>query len=108
MKSAASLSPPPAFIEFEVDTLEQYNQIVNIPGIDVILLDNFDLADMRKAVIRRDDLALLGKLQLEASGGVSLERVAEIAATGVERISIGAITHSVRAMDIALDIQEPV
>lgn len=104
-KTAGQLSPPPKFIEFEVDTLEQFERIAAVPGIDIILLDNFSLDDMRQAVARRDGLSLRGKLQLEASGGVSLDRVAEIAATGVERIAIGAITHSVRALDIALDIQ---
>jgi nicotinate-nucleotide pyrophosphorylase (carboxylating) len=106
LKTSVALSPQPAFIEFEVDTLDQFNQIVTVPGIDVILLDNFSLADMRKAVARRNDLGLLGKLQLEASGGVNLARVADIAATGIERISIGSITHSVRAMDLALDIHK--
>lgn len=106
LKTAATLSPQPAFIEFEVDTLDQFNQIVSVPGIDVILLDNFSLIDMRKAVVRRNELGLLGKLQLEASGGVTLAQSGEIAATGVERISIGSITHSVRAMDLALDIQK--
>ena len=103
--AATRLSPPPKFVQFEVDTLEQFNQLVTVPGIDIILLDNFSLADMRKAVARRDELGLLGKLQLEASGGVHLDRVAEIAATGVDRISVGALTHSVRALDIALDFE---
>lgn len=105
VKAAGRLSPPPRFVELEVDTLDQFNQIATVAGIDVILLDNFSLADMRKAVVHRDELGLLGKLQLEASGGVHLERVAEIAATGVERIAIGALTHSVRALDIGLDFQ---
>ncbi len=105
IKAARQLSPPPRFLELEVDNLEQFDQVVELTGIDVILLDNFSPDDMRKAVARRDELGLLGKLQLEASGGVGLDRVAQIAATGVERIAIGAITHSVRALDIALDFQ---
>lgn len=105
VKATARLAPPPTFVEFEVDTLEQFDQIAPVPGVDVILLDNFSLADMREAVARRDELGLLGRLQLEASGGVGLDEVARIAATGVERISVGRITHSVRALDIALDIE---
>lgn len=105
VRAAAQLNPPPKFVEFEVDTLEQFHQVAGISGIDVILLDNFALADMKKAVAYRDELGLRGKLQLEASGGVQLERVAEIAATGVERIAVGALTHSVRALDIGLDIE---
>lgn len=105
VKAARTLAPPPDFVEIEVDTLDQFNQVVTVAGVDVILLDNFSLADMRQAVVRRDELGLLGKLQLEASGGVHLESVARIAATGVERIAVGAITHSVRALDIALDFR---
>jgi nicotinate-nucleotide pyrophosphorylase (carboxylating) len=105
VKAASRLAPPPRFVELEVDTLEQFNQIAAISGIDVILLDNFSLADMRQAVARRDELGLLGKLQLEASGGVSLEEVAAIAATGVERIAVGRLTHSVQALDIGLDME---
>lgn len=105
VSATARLSPPPLFVEFEVDTLEQFERIVDIPEIDIILLDNFTLADMRRAVSRRNALGLLGKLQLEASGGVHLDSVAAIAATGVDRIAVGALTHSVRALDIALDIE---
>jgi len=105
VKAAARLAPPPTFIEFEVDTLDQFEQIAPISGIDIILLDNFSLADMRAAVERRDELGLLGKLQLEASGGVHLESVTAIAETGVDRIAVGALTHSVRALDIALDLE---
>ena len=105
VQAATRLSPPPAFVEFEVDTLAQFDQIVSVPGVDVILLDNFSLTDMRQAVARRDELGLLGKLQIEASGGVGIDEVADIAATGVERISVGRLTHSVRALDIALDIE---
>lgn len=105
VKAASRLAPPPRFVEFEVDTLEQFHQIASITGIDVILLDNFGLPDMRKAVVHRDELGLLGKLQLEASGGVDLDEVAAIAGTGVERIAVGRLTHSVRALDIGLDME---
>lgn len=106
VQAATDLTPPPAFVEFEVDDLEQLEQLLTVRGIDIILLDNFSLSEMRRAVARRNELGLAGKLQLEASGGVNLESVAAIAATGVERIAIGAITHSVRALDIAMDSDE--
>lgn len=105
VSATTRLSPPPIFVEFEVDTLEQFEKIVDIPEIDIILLDNFSLADMRRAVSLRNELGLLGRLQLEASGGVHLDSVAAIAATGVDRIAVGALTHSVRALDIALDVE---
>jgi len=102
---ATALNPPPAFVEFEVDSLEQLEQLLPVVGIDVILLDNFTPAQMRQAVARRDELGLKGKLRLEASGGVNLETVRAIAEVGVERISVGAITHSARALDIAMDVE---
>jgi nicotinate-nucleotide pyrophosphorylase (carboxylating) len=102
---ATSLNPPPAFVEFEVDTAEQLEELIPVVGIDVILLDNFTPAQMKAAVARRDALGLKGKLRLEASGGVNLDTVRAIAESGVERISIGALTHSVRALDIAMDVE---
>ncbi len=95
----------PAFIEFEVDRLEQLDELLKVVGIDIILLDNFSLADMCEAVARRDGLGLRGKVQLEASGGVKLDHVRRIAETGVERIAVGALTHSAPAADIALDLR---
>jgi nicotinate-nucleotide pyrophosphorylase (carboxylating) len=89
-------------IEIEVDTLAQLDQVLAHPrGADVILLDNFTLDDLREAVRRARGRALL-----EASGGITLGTVAAIAATGVNVISIGALTHSVVAIDIGLDIEE--
>jgi len=92
-----------AFVEFEVDSLEQFGELLKVVGIDVILLDNFSLDDLRRAVEIRDRQGLKGKLALEASGGVTLDTVRPIAETGVERISAGALTHSAAAMDISLD-----
>lgn len=103
VRDAAALSPRPVFIEFEVDALEQLDALLPVAGLDVILLDNFTPAQMREAVRRRDAAGLKGRLSLEASGGVNLERVREIAQTGVERIAVGAITHSATALDIGLD-----
>lgn len=95
---------PPAFVEVEVDTLEQFDQVLRL-DVDVILLDNMSNADMAEAVARRNKIA--PDVKLEASGGVNLESSRAIAETGVDRIAIGALTHSVTALDIGLDI-EPV
>ncbi len=94
----------PAFVEVEVDSLEQFEQLLDL-GIDVILLDNMTVPHMREAVVRRD--ADAPAIQLEASSGVDLDSVRAIAETGVDRIAIGALTLSVTAPDIGLDI-EPV
>ncbi len=90
-------------VEIEVDTLEQLGEVLKVDGIDVILLDNMDCPQMAQAVAMRD--ASGRKTHLEASGGVTLETVREIAMTGVDRISVGAITHSAPALDIGLDIE---
>ena len=87
-------------IEVEVDTLAQQADALNGEP-DIILLDNMNLDEMRQAVALRDVRA--AQVQIEASGGVSLASVAAIAATGVERISVGALTHSAPALDLALD-----
>lgn len=92
----------PTFIEIEVDTLEQFELVVGIEGIDYILLDNFSLEQMRVAVEKRD-AQLQVKPLLEASGGITLESVGEIAATGVDRVSIGELTHSAVNFDWGLD-----
>lgn len=97
------LPAAPAFVEVECDNLEQLEQLFKVVGVDVILLDNFPLADLRSAVQRRDELGLRGKVELEASGGVTLGTVRMIAETGVERIAVGAITHSAPILDLALD-----
>jgi nicotinate-nucleotide pyrophosphorylase (carboxylating) len=84
-------------VEVEVDSLLQLREaIAHDP--DVIMLDNFSLDDMREAV-----KLVAGRITLEASGGVTLETVRDIAETGVDIISVGALTHSVRVVDIGLD-----
>ena len=93
-----------AFIELEVDTLEQFAGALHLP-VDIILLDNMPVEQVRQAVRMRREAGLDGHLLLEASGGITLANVAEVAATGVERIAVGAITHSADAADIALDIE---
>jgi nicotinate-nucleotide pyrophosphorylase (carboxylating) len=86
-------------IEVEADTLEQVALAVNA-GADIILLDNMDFETLQRAVSM-----VSGKAKTEASGGVRLETVGAIAATGVDFISVGAITHSARSVDIALDFE---
>lgn len=95
----------PDFVEFEVDSLEQFDALLAVAGIDVILLDNFAPEQLREAVRRRDAAGLRGKLALEASGGINLQTAAVVAATGVDRISVGAITHSAPALDLGMDIR---
>ncbi len=89
-------------IEVEVDTLDQLDDAL-AGGPDIVLLDNMDVATMREAVRRRAIAA--PRTQLEASGGVTLDTVRAIAETGVDRISIGGLTHSVAALDIGLDYE---
>jgi len=103
---AASRAEAPArFVEVEVDTLEQLKEVLKVEGIDVILLDNMDCPRMKMAVDMRDRSGKKAKVALEASGGISLETVRSVAETGVERISVGGITHSAPALDIGLDIE---
>ena len=85
-------------IEVEVDTLEQLDQALAL-GVDVILLDNMDVATLTEAVRRID-----GRAISEASGGVTPDTAAQIAATGVNRIAIGWITHSAPILDIGFDV----
>ncbi len=102
---AAELSPSEAantIIEIEVDTLQQFDEVLPA-GPHIVLLDNMSEAELREAVSRRDKLK--AAVELEASGGVTLETVAAIARTGVERISVGALTHSAASLDLGLDWQ---
>jgi nicotinate-nucleotide pyrophosphorylase (carboxylating) len=90
---------PKLKIEVEADTLAQVAQAADA-GADIILLDNMDLKTLRAAV-----KIVAGRAQTEASGGVNLQTVRGIAQTGVDFISVGAITHSARAVDIGLDFE---
>jgi len=89
-------------IEIEADTLEQAERLLMMPGIDVILLDNMSPELMIRAVALRNTLA--PGVLLEASGGVTLESLGEIARTGVDRISVGALTHSAMNTDLSLEL----
>jgi nicotinate-nucleotide pyrophosphorylase (carboxylating) len=86
-------------IEVEADRLEQVRSFLEIEGIDVILLDNMKPSEMREAVALGRE-----KVKFEASGGVTLKNVRQIAATGVDYISVGALTHSARAIDMSLEL----
>jgi nicotinate-nucleotide pyrophosphorylase (carboxylating) len=87
-------------IEIEVDSLEQLKDVLDVGLADVVLIDNFDLASMRKAVA-----LVAGRLVIEASGGITLDTAAAIAETGVDYLSSGALTHSVTNLDVGLDIE---
>ena len=86
-------------LEVEVDTLDQLAEVLDL-GADAVLLDNMAVETLRRAVTMVD-----GRLVTEASGGITPQRVAAIAATGVDLISLGWLTHSVRSLDVGLDIE---
>lgn len=85
-------------VEIEVDRLDQLDEVLQVGGASVVLLDNMDNDMLRQAVS-----IVAGRIKTEASGNVTLDRVASIAATGVDYISSGALTHSVRTVDLGLD-----
>lgn len=85
-------------IELEVDRIEQFEEALAIGGADVVLLDNMETETLKEAVRIN-----AGRVTLEASGNMKLERIAEVAATGVDYISSGALTHSARTLDLGLD-----
>jgi len=99
LRQAALDLPHTTHIEVEVDRLEQIDAVLESGAADTIMLDNFSLEDLRAGVALIDGRALV-----EASGGVTLDAIGDIAATGVDIISVGALTHSVRALDLGLDI----
>jgi len=87
-------------IEIEVDTLDQLREVLDTGLADVVLLDNMNVAELKEAVKLAD-----GRVVLEASGGLTFDSIAAIAATGVDYASSGALTHSAPNFDIALDIE---
>ena len=97
--AAKDLLPHTTHIEVEVDRLEQIEPVL-AAGIGTIMLDNFSLDELRAGVAQ-----VAGRATVEASGGVSLETVRAIAETGVDVISVGALTHSARALDLGLDVR---
>ncbi|MCC6580157.1 MAG: carboxylating nicotinate-nucleotide diphosphorylase [Phycisphaeraceae bacterium] len=99
------LTPPPKFFEVEVDSLEQLAMVL-LCRVDIALLDNMTTKQMRQAVTMRDEAAARTghRVELEASGGVNMDTVTDIARTGVDRIAVGALTHSAPCLDLGLDI----
>lgn len=100
---ASKAGVEPAFVEFEVDTPEQLDALLDLePGVvDIVLLDNMDAAQLAGAVAERD--ARQPRLLLEASGGIRLETVGVIAASGVDRVSVGGLTHQAVSLDLGFD-----
>jgi nicotinate-nucleotide pyrophosphorylase (carboxylating) len=99
LRAAFASLPHTTHVEIEVDRPDQIEAAL-AAGAHTIMLDNFTVDDLRAGVQQ-----IAGRALVEASGGVSLERVREISATGVDLISVGALTHSVRALDLGLDIE---
>ena len=100
---------PAITLWLEVDTLDQLrDELCGRGGADIVLLDNFTPDQMRQAVGLRDAQSKIqdrkSKVLLEASGGITLENLAACAETGVERISIGALTHSASVLDLSLEL----
>ncbi len=100
VRQARSVSPSGIAIEVEVDMLDQLRDAL-AGGPDIVLLDNMSSATLREAVRLRNEIA--PSVRLEASGGITLANIRAIAESGVDRISIGALTHSAPALDIAFD-----
>lgn len=98
LQQAMARLPHTTAVEVEVDRIDQIEPVL-AAGIDVIMLDNFSLDDLRTGVAQ-----VAGRAVVEASGGVNLDTVRAIAETGVDVISVGALTHSARALDLGLDI----
>jgi len=97
--AARARLPHTTHLEVEVDRLDQIEAVL-AAGIDTIMLDNFSLADLRAGVAQ-----VAGRALVEASGGVRLDTIGAIAATGVDLVSVGALTHSARALDLGLDVR---
>ena len=90
----------PSIVEIEVDSIAQFRDVLPV-GPDIVLLDNFSLDQLQQAVRIRNEAG--SKVQLEASGNVRIDTIAAIAATGVDRISSGALTHQATSLDLGLD-----
>lgn len=91
---------PEMRLEVEADTLEQVNEFIKMEGVDVILLDNMALTEISEAVSLRR-----GEIKFEASGGINLDTVIQYAETGVDFISVGALTHSAVSVDLSLELE---
>jgi nicotinate-nucleotide pyrophosphorylase (carboxylating) len=87
-------------IEVETRTLKEVEEVIAVGGIDVIMLDNMSVEDMKKAVKLID-----GKFRTEASGGITEATLRSVAECGVDYISVGALTHSVKSLDLSLKVE---
>lgn len=101
VRSAREYVGPDVTVEVEVDTLDQLAEVLTT-GADAVLLDNMSIDHLERAVALVD-----GRIETEASGGVDITTVRAIAETGVDVISVGALTHSAKALDVALDVVAP-
>ena len=99
LRRALASLPHTTHVEVEVDRVDQIDDAL-AAGVGTIMLDNFSLADLRTGVAH-----IGGRAIVEASGGVTLDTVGDIARTGVDVISVGALTHSARAIDLGLDVE---
>ena len=99
IRAAREQLPHTTHVEVEVDRLDQVEPVL-AGGVDTIMLDNFTPDELRQGVA-----LVAGRAVVEASGGITLETIGEVARTGVDVISVGALTHSVRALDLGLDVQ---
>ena len=99
LRRAKADLPHTTHIEVEVDRLDQLDAVLAAEAAGTIMLDNFSNDDLRAGVA-----TIAGRAIVEASGGITLDTIADVAATGVDVISVGALTHSVRALDLGLDI----
>ena len=99
IRAARARLPHTTHLEVEVDRLDQIEPVL-AGGVDTIMLDNFALEDLRKGVE-----VVAGRALVEASGGVDLDTIGAIAGTGVDVVSVGALTHSVRNLDLGLDVR---
>ncbi|MEX2158295.1 MAG: carboxylating nicotinate-nucleotide diphosphorylase [Dehalococcoidia bacterium] len=99
VSTAGAAAPAGMTVEIEASTVDEAREAIDA-GADIVLLDNMAIDDMRRAVALR-----VGNVRFEASGGVTLDTVRAIAETGVDRISVGALTHSAVALDLSLELE---
>ena len=90
---------PDKLLEVETENLDEFREAIEA-GADIIMLDNYELDDIREAVAMNR-----GRAKIEVSGNVTLDTVASLAATGVDYISVGALTKNIRAIDLSMRIQ---
>ncbi|MFC6644815.1 carboxylating nicotinate-nucleotide diphosphorylase [Granulicella cerasi] len=102
LREAARALPHTTHIEVEVDRIDQIEPVLASGVVNTLMLDNFSLDQLREGSALARKLA--PSVLIEASGGITLERIPELAAAGVDIISVGALTHSVRALDLGLDV----